>query len=371
MDTLGQMMASELVIQAWRRHPSGGRQVASAILLSGLTLVGASQTADERFPRLFVPLYMAFLLLALARVSRGAALLRWAAVAVALGAGAGTYGAVWMNRVALTTWGTQYLEGRPSPETTGLSAAPTLGDTFGLRGSARRVLRITGLNGVAYLRGIAFDTYQRGQWGPDLERRHFAPARDGKRRRGRPGGSDSSRQHGRTCSRAIELRRPGLRGQHRPAVGAGDRGASCACARPSLRPTDSFRTQTRSIRGRSPHRRRRRSGLAVCSSRWRLIPAFAPWPCVSPGRSVTRSASSAALRTILMAHHRYSLTIHPGPGDPVSRFLLQTAADGRALRVFRCLRRTAAALPGGADTVRRRLLRARGRRAGRDRGAPA
>ena len=71
MDTLGQMMAAELVIQAWRRQPAGGRQVASAILLSGLTLVAACQTADEQFPRLFVPLYMVFLLLSLARVGRG------------------------------------------------------------------------------------------------------------------------------------------------------------------------------------------------------------------------------------------------------------------------------------------------------------
>ena len=84
---------------------------------------------------------------------------------MALGAGAATYGAVWTNRAALTAWGTQYLEGRPAPETTGLSADPTLGDTFGLRGSARRVLRITGLNGITYLRGMAFDTYQRGQLG--------------------------------------------------------------------------------------------------------------------------------------------------------------------------------------------------------------
>ena len=31
----------------------------------------------------------------------------------------------------------------------------------------------------------------------------------------------------------------------------------------------------------------------------------------------------AGVENYLMAHHRYSLTIHPGPGDPVSNFLLQ------------------------------------------------
>jgi hypothetical protein len=50
-----------------------------------------------------------------------------------------------------------------------MAEQPSLGRTFGLRGSPMRVLRITGTEGYAgdpHLRGIAFDTYKDGLWGP-------------------------------------------------------------------------------------------------------------------------------------------------------------------------------------------------------------
>ena len=51
---------------------------------------------------------------------------------------------------------------------------PTLGTTFGLQGSARRVLFVEGQSGPLYLRGLAFGTYARGRWGPGVQYRHFA-----------------------------------------------------------------------------------------------------------------------------------------------------------------------------------------------------
>ena len=289
MDTLGQMMAAELVIQAWRRHPSGGRQAASAILLSGLTLAAASQTADEPAPRLFVPLYMFFLLLALARVGRGAARLRWAAVAVALAAGAGTYGAVWTNRVALTAWGTQYLEGRPVPETTGLSAAPTLGDTFGLRGSAQRVLRITGLNGITYLRGIAFDTYRRGQWGPDVAQRKYSPVLATASAVGARAEVMPLAPTDRLLLAPLNCAGLDFGDNAEPQWARADRRPSAGARAAAVALWVRAKCGRHSTRGRSPPRCRRRSGGAASLSRRRLTPVCGHWPRASPAGSVTRA----------------------------------------------------------------------------------
>ena len=324
MDTLGQWMAAELVIQAWRRRPAGGPRAASAILLSGLTLAAACQTSNEQSPRLFVAAYMLFLLLSLARWRRGAATLRAAAIALALAAGAAAYGAVWTNRMALTAWGAQNLEGRPAPEMAGLSQEPTLGETFGLRGSARRVLRIEGLNGPTYLRGIAFDTYRGGRWGPRLDLRAFRPVAllganaAGSRARVTPLASTDGLLLASLNSAGVDV------GDNDEALWAPALGGPLRVqtSRPSpytiSQATDEAHQGPLAAPPTPETRVRCLSVPADVDPRVRALAQEIAGGERDPRRRI------AAVQNYLIAHHRYSLTFHPGPGDPLSAFLLRT-----------------------------------------------
>ena len=333
MDTLGQWMAAELVIQAWRRQPAGGPQAASAILLSGLTLIAACQTSDEQYPRLFVPLYIFFLLLSLTRPERGAAALRWAALAAALGAGVGTYGAVWTNRASLTAWGTQYLEGRPAPETTGLSSDPTLGDTFGLRGSPRRVLRITGLNGITYLRGVPYDTYSRGHWGPDVDTRRY-------RRSLLEADAAGPRALVTPLSSTDGLLVVPLDGvgvdveDNADALWAREAGGPLRVRTPQPGPYEIIQSAGEEHQGLfavplSPEERAR--CLTVPDE---IAPGVRVLAAQIAGRRPAPRRAIWAVEKYLITHHPYSLTIHPGSGDPVSNFLLHKPPLGAHCEYF-------------------------------------
>lgn len=333
MDTVGQWAAAELVIQAWRRQPARPPAAVSMILLSALTLTASCQSTDEQYPRLFVPVYMVFLLMSLAPRSAAGAGLRWAAFALALGTGAATYEAVWTNRAALTVWGTYYLEGRHTPETTGLSEGPVLGETFGLRGSPRRVLRIEGLNGITYLRGMAFDTYTEGSWGPQRDARPYVQARLaatglGTWARVTPvAGTDGVLLAPLNCA--------GLdAGDNVDLQWARDTGGPLRVRAAQLAPYAIIQSADPDHQGPlatppSPAELQRcRAVPASVNPRVRGLAAGIAGPERDPRRQV------AAVEWYLMAHHRYSLTIHPGPGDPVSHFLLDMPPKGAHCEYF-------------------------------------
>lgn len=323
MDVVGQMMAAELVIQAWRRQPTRPPLLLSLILLSGITITAASQTLDPQYPRLFVPVYLAFLLLSLSSTPSGMSWRQVAAVAIAVGAGVGSYAAVQAERAALTDWGSHYLDGRPGPETTGLSQQPMLGETFGLRGSAQRVLRITGLQGVTYLCGATFDTYDDGRWGPSVDNRPYRLAAFSSRAAG---------THANVVPLAstdglllIPLHCAGVdTGQMQDVQWSPGMGGPVRVPLPQPPPY----TIIQDSDGIHPGPLALPPSLAERTTCLALPPDLDP--CIralafqiighdrEPRQDITK------ITQYLMQHHRYSLTFDPGTGDPVADFLLQT-----------------------------------------------
>ena len=332
MERVGLWAAAELVIQAWRRPPVGQAVNGSLILLSGLVVMASCQTSDEQYPRLFVPVYMFFLLLSLGQSGSGKSY-QWAAVAMALGAGMTTYATVWTNRAALTTWGTHYLEGRPAVETTGLSTDPILGETFGLRGSARRVLRITGLSGITYLRAISFDTYGSGKWGPGMDTRQFTPAvllpnAPGKRARVTPlAPTDRMLLAPLNCA--------GLDAGGGQDVTWGPGGAGpVEVPLPQPGPYEIIQSQEAQHQG----------PLAVPPSpetltRCTAIPEDLDPRVQTLAQQIGTHATSAnerihAVCEYLISHHRYSLSIQLRQGEPISQFLLDSPPKGAHCEYF-------------------------------------
>lgn len=213
----GQLYAAEFALQCWRSRPGtpqrtllpgmkrGGffwwrrnqttemqravpadpaRSALQALFASGMLMLTASNTFDERWTRFVAPLYLLFVGLAFAgyrarpRITTVAAVAHGIAVFVALSVGAIGYRTFVVNRGNLTEWGNRFLNERLPFDTTGMASQPTLGETFGLRGSNVRALRITNFAGDAHLRGMTFDSYDSGTWGPPASARSFRAARE-------------------------------------------------------------------------------------------------------------------------------------------------------------------------------------------------
>ena len=172
----GQLCAAELVIQCWRREPSGGARGQAMVLLGGMVFCAACTTFERAYIRWFTPPYILLTALALrdfrarsaGRVS--AKKITLAAFALAIGLGAVSYVAIVENKDQISHW-FMWMIRRDwrQHESVGLSEQPRLGKTFDLQGSSKRVLSIEGPLAEGHLAGMYFDTYQRSTWGPVLE----------------------------------------------------------------------------------------------------------------------------------------------------------------------------------------------------------
>ena len=196
---LGELMAVELVIQAWRQRPEGGGRGVVTLLWSGLIFLIACDVIEDtrRIPYILylAPAYMLFVVLSLPYfrsprrdVPRGfgnapeatqeAQRAAWTrktayvvAVALALGLGITVHHSFRRYRTELTYWGMRLFSERVSGRTGGLSTAPRLGRTDNMKGSVERVLRIRGDVGDSHWRAMAFTNYAQGAWGPSRENR--------------------------------------------------------------------------------------------------------------------------------------------------------------------------------------------------------
>jgi len=196
-NTLGLYWAGEIALQAWTERRTDNVQThLRALLSSAFAFLAASNTFDDAYIWQSTPFYLLFVVLSLRgyRARRAAAAvvrtegpgnrarkttllnvpfaLRVLALVIALGGGAASVRTVHVYRGVINEWGNRAGGGRRGGfEGTGMAAQPQLGATFDLRGTPVRVLRITGLAGDNHLRGLSFDTYDRGTWGPSsLER---------------------------------------------------------------------------------------------------------------------------------------------------------------------------------------------------------
>jgi hypothetical protein len=177
-----QFYTAEMALQFWLRRPSDPARARMVVLLmSGLVLLTASNTFEERYIQFITPVYLLFLALALPQYRTrswptGTTAARATALLIALIVGGGAYWTVQANRARLTEWGNRIIGDRFQMEATGMASQPMLGSTFGLRGSPARVLRIQNFVGDPHLRGMAFDTYVRGRWSPAFNERPYKQA---------------------------------------------------------------------------------------------------------------------------------------------------------------------------------------------------
>lgn len=201
----GELCAVELVVQYWRRHSRGrGMRVT---LFSGLVFLCATSTSDESLIPYFVPIYLFLLLLALRRFSRDPSAgslttpspinseaseearkgirsqltsknagrkvsIPWTAAArcfallLFLFIGFRGYMVIRYYHGELSALASTLLSVRQTQDTSGISLSPRLGATFGLPDDLTQALRVEGSADVSHLRGIAFEIYDHGSWGP-------------------------------------------------------------------------------------------------------------------------------------------------------------------------------------------------------------
>lgn len=173
------MSAAELALQFWRREPTGGARAPFTVFLSAVVFLVGCNTLEETSHYLWVlaPIYFLFFMLALPgfRQRLNAAALRYALAPVlaALIIGALTHATVARYKNELNLLGSQALPGRRLSPSMGMSGQPILGSSFTLRDSLTRVLRIDNPGPDPYLRGMTFDTYTGRTWGPSLDNRVF------------------------------------------------------------------------------------------------------------------------------------------------------------------------------------------------------
>jgi len=288
-------------------------------------------TTDQVWPiRIASPLYFALAVLSLPRFEtsrqqdKDSAKRRAVAVGSALALGALVCALFWVYRVPLMQLGAGSLHDRPMAETTGLSSQPTLEATFGQPGSWERVLRLQNAGGQAYLRGIAYDTYAQGHWGPVFDTRRLTPYFP-------PGGAthappDALRVTTLAPVRGVlfvPLSATGLflppgetvpvqqdRGNggfhlHATVPPPYAVGFGAGCFSPLIRATIAPEERMRDL----------------------VVPADVDPRVVLLARQITQNASApaakaAAVQQFFLRNFQYSLTIHPGAGDPVSDFIL-------------------------------------------------
>ncbi len=172
--------ASEIVLQFWRREPTGGGRAPLLVLLSALVFLAGCTTFDDTYHYLWylAPAYFLFLTLALPGFRTSSVIpLRLTVVPalLALLLGGVSHAGLFVYRGDLNALGSRFLSGQRAAPSIGMSGRPILGSSFTLRDSLTRVLRVYNLGDDPYLRGMVFDTYTEREWGPGMEGRTFAP----------------------------------------------------------------------------------------------------------------------------------------------------------------------------------------------------
>jgi len=349
---VGEMLAAELVVQNWRRRPMGGTRGALTIFLSGFVFLVGCNTFNHDLVRLLAPAYLFFVLLSLRGVRerpRPGKALRpalVAACAVALVIGVLTAEGMHFYRSPLSQFAISlarpFMSPRPS---VGFADDPSLGPTRDLKGTYEPVLRVQGPFPSPYLRGMAFDRYRQGRWGPSrLERRLGSIPRE-----------------------VLSSLAPGPRTSiARLGIGTSVLFLPLHCA--GLRPPDDTETRWETSTDASLVTR----GQEPCT--YEVVVTDEPdhqGPlCVPPGEAYRRRCLALpdgldarvrelaqriagseggprerirAVADYLRTHHAYSRTTDPGPGDPVTNFLLEKKAAhceyfaSAAVVLLRCL----------------------------------
>lgn len=337
----GEIFAAELTLQAWRQPPAGTRAPRSVtILLSGLVFMAACVTFNAHLIPWLLPLYILFIVLSLRtfgaapasrkpeeqadRVGTRHNVIRGIVLALVLGIGAASYHTIRFYRNEVTSWAMNALRETNPPSTVGLSLSPQLGETFGQSGSTNRALRIEGSGNFSHLRAMAFDAYHRGGWGPEHNARAMTPVSNEELRasvRGNPVRITRFLDNENilfTPLNAIGVDATGNgelqwdREDGGPLKG--DLPASTSYT-VILNEQDDFQGPFCLPPGEA-YRNRLLTIPAEVDSRVKELAQQVA------GRLPDARQKVEAITDYLQSHHSYSLRYRPGPGDPVSNFLL-------------------------------------------------
>ncbi|MES2459952.1 MAG: transglutaminaseTgpA domain-containing protein [Armatimonadota bacterium] len=350
----GLVYGGEMLVQAWRYVPGNPRAPLVVLFLSGFVFLTACNTFEDTNIRFLAPLYVLSLLLGLRsynnqtrfagetsersrRATTISARMRAGAVCLALLSGLVGFRTFNQYRGDITDWGNNLLGQRLERfETSLMAEQPSLGQSFGLRGSPVRVLRLTGTEGYAgdpHLRGMSFDTYTDGTWGPGVrERANLTPNVESDLRL--PTGVGNPLIGVTTVVQVTRLARGNpliyapLNVSEVDLADAEKIRWAPEYGGPIRTPAAPPFTYTLSI----PANENIQGILAekmTPESRKRYMDV--PKKLDPKVRKLARSIVADAKRprdkidnvvAYLMTHHQYSLTIDPGPGDPVTNFLL-------------------------------------------------
>lgn len=322
--------AAELMLQFWRREPTGGARAPFTVFLSAMVfLVGCSTFEDaSRYLLYLAPVFFLFFTLALPGFRQRTSNLGtlgyvFPPVLAALLIGGLVHAAVSHYKNELNMIGSQALPGRRLSPSMGMSGQPILGSSFTLRDSLTRVLRIERPGTDFYLRGMTFDTYTGRTWGPALDQRVFLNLPHQPLLRG-------PKERYQRLDDTLGLLFVPL---HSAAIAPEDAHLIEWATRSDgpLRtpPTDTATLTYDVTEGQSglldasPSPQEKAQDLVVppdVDPRVALKAHEVADPCQTPADKI------AALVRFLQTNNSYSLTVDPGPGEPISNFILQRKA---------------------------------------------
>ena len=182
---LGMLGAAELMLQHWLGQPGGPRQ-GTMLLLCAAIFAASTNAREAQMTRILAPLFAVAAINSIrvfspqrqqapttAPVRRGmkSRLFKVSAVAFALLLGFGAATSIESMRERLNKIGAAWLINLAPRTNVGMSATGQLSHRFNLTPSLTRALRIQGSRTIMHLRGIVFDTYNKGGWQPPLTQR--------------------------------------------------------------------------------------------------------------------------------------------------------------------------------------------------------
>jgi len=207
-----------------------------------------------------------------------------------------------------------------------MSGQPLLGSSFTLRDSLTRVLRVRDLGADPYLCGMTFDTYSGRTWGPAMEGRTFLMYRPPAPNSGEAGGAPHVvRLDNDVALLFLPLHSASLRPEdghlvdwaaHTGGPMRTPNGDSTALA---YNVVPGRREPPRSLFDAPPTAEEQARDLVMPHEIDPRVLAKARE--LGAGRARPQDKIEAV--TLFLEHNnRYSLTVNPGPGDPISNFIL-------------------------------------------------
>ena len=323
--------AGEIVLQFWRREPTGGARAPLIVVLSALVFLAGCTTLDDTYHYLWylAPTYFLCLTLALPSFRQSTIPLRLTVVPalIALLLGGIGHAGVYVYKGDLNALGSKLLSGQHTTASIGMSGRPLLGSSFTLRDSLTRVLRVHNLGDDPYLRGMVFDSYSERAWGPGLDQRTFGPYRE------KPTKSSAivpiisvDRLDDANGLIFAPLHSGGVQ-----ATGSHFLEWAARTVGPLRTPptdTDPLTYQITPGKGDGPQRLIDAAPSSEERARDLVVPRDIDDRVVTKAREIGTGLASDAQKVeavVLFLHgnNQYSLTTDPGHGDPISNFILE------------------------------------------------